>query len=473
MSHPLGLHPTKIIAVHLNYRSRAAERGRYPAEPSFFLKPPSSLSWSGRDLVRPRGTALSAFEGEIALVLGRRAQRVSREDALDHVAAVTAANDFGVHDLRYADRGSNLRSKGADGYTPVGPRLLDPRDLDLADLRLRTWVNGTLVQDASTADLLFDFAYLIADLSRLVTLEPGDIVLTGTPTGATVVQPGDLVEVAVGDAEPLRNRVRESDAELPAPGARPRVTAADRAAAYGSAMPALRPETAAALRTVSTATLSSQLRKRGLEHTFLTGLRPTRPDLRLVGLAHTLRFLPLREDQFAERGGGMNAQKRAVEELGPGQVLVIDAREDRQAGTIGDILALRAHKRGAAGVVTDGCLRDSPSFAHLDLPVYAAGAHAAVLGRRHVPWETGVDVACGGVLVRPGDVLVGDGEGVLLIPPAIVDEVAADAVEQERQERYVLGRVEAGDGIDGLYPLGPAARAAYQRWTETDDRERS
>jgi 5-oxopent-3-ene-1,2,5-tricarboxylate decarboxylase/2-hydroxyhepta-2,4-diene-1,7-dioate isomerase len=464
VTHPLGLAPSKIIAVHLNYRSRAAERGRYPAEPSYFLKPPSSLSWSGRDLVRPPGTELSAFEGEIAVVIGRRASRVDRTEAAGHIGWITAANDFGVHDLRYADRGSNLRSKGADGYTPVGPVLLDPNDVDLTELRLRTWVNGELVQDASTADLLFDFGYLIADLSRLVTLEPGDILLTGTPTGSTVAGPGDLVEVAINDTERLRNRIREDERELPEIGARPRITVEDRAAAYGNAVPALSEPTKSALNSVSTATLSSQLRKLGLEHTFLEGLRPARPDLRMVGTAFTLRFLPLREDLFAERGAGMNAQKRAVEQIGSGQVLVIDARGEPGAGTIGDILALRALRRGAAGIVTDGCLRDSPSFAGLDLPAYSAGAHAAVLGRKHVPWETGADIACGGVLVRPGDVLVGDAEGVLLIPPAFVDQVAAGAVEQERQERFILERVDAGESIDGLYPLGPEWLAEYQRW---------
>ncbi|CAL9514732.1 hypothetical protein SUDANB95_03679 [Actinosynnema sp. ALI-1.44] len=463
MTHPLGLQPSKIIAVHLNFRSRAAERGRFPEEPSYFLKPPSSLSWTGRDLVRPAGTELAAFEGEIALVIGKRASGVSREDAAEYIGGIAAANDFGVHDLRYADRGSNLRSKGADGFTPVGPVLLDPREVDLHDIRLRTWINGELAQDDNSGELLFDFAYLIADLSRNVTLEPGDVILTGTPTGATVVSPGDVVEVALNDTARLRNVVREGSG-LEGPGARPRVTVADRNAAVGGSVPAIKPETEAALRRVSTATLSSQLRKRGLNHTFLTGLAPARPDLRMVGVAHTLRFLPLREDQFAERGGGMNAQKRAVEAIGPGQVLVIDAREDRGAGTLGDILAMRALRRGAAGVVTDGCLRDSPAFAELDLPAYSAGAHAAVLGRRHVPWEVGVDVACAGVLVRPGDVLVGDAEGVVLIPPALVDEVAADALAMEREERFILERVSAGASVDGLYPLGKAARAEYERW---------
>lgn len=463
MIHPLGLAPSKIIAVHLNYRSRAAERGRYPVEPSYFLKPPSSLSWTGQPIHRPLGTELSAFEGEIALVIGKRASRVSREEATGYIGWIAAANDFGVHDLRYADRGSNLRSKGADGLTPIGPVLLDPHELDLSAVRLRTWVNGKLVQDTTTEDMLFDFGYLIADLSRLVTLEPGDVILTGTPTGSTVVGPGDLVEVAINDTEPLANRVREGEplAEI---GALPQLRSEDREAAYGATVPGLSPETEAALRSVSTATLSSQLRKHGLQHTFLEGLWPARPDLRLVGTAFTLRYLPLREDAFAERGGGMNAQKRAVEQIGPGQVLVIDARGERGAGTIGDILALRALKRGAAGIVTDGCLRDSPSFEGLDLPTYSAGAHASVLGRKHVPWDVGADIACGGVLVRPGDVVVGDAEGVLVIPPALVDEIAAAALEQERQERFVLERVGAGESIDGLYPLSADRLAEYERW---------
>ncbi|MFI7699989.1 fumarylacetoacetate hydrolase family protein [Nonomuraea sp. NPDC049480] len=137
MPHPLGRTPSKIIAVHLNYRSRAAERGRIPVHPSYFLKPPSSLAGDGDDIPRPTGCELMGFEGEIALVIGRRARRISPERGWDHVAHVTAANDAGVYDLQYADRGSNLRSKGADGFTPLGPRLLDARALDPAALRPR------------------------------------------------------------------------------------------------------------------------------------------------------------------------------------------------------------------------------------------------------------------------------------------------------------------------------------------------
>ncbi len=232
--------PGKIVAVHVSYRSRAAERGTMPAWPSYFLKPPSSLAASGEEVARPPGCELLAFEGEVALVIGRRARRVSRADGWDHVAWITAANDFGVYDLRYADRGSNVRSKGIDGFTPLGPRLIDARAVDLATLRLRTWVNGDLVQDAWPAqDMLFGFGDIVADLSRLVTLEPGDVILTGTPTGSTVVNPGDVVEVEVtaGDqsSDRLRSPITEADYRLDPPGAMPRADDAERSAAFGAA----------------------------------------------------------------------------------------------------------------------------------------------------------------------------------------------------------------------------------------------
>ena len=113
------------------------------------------------------------------------------------MAAVTAANDFGLYDLRAADKGSNLRSKGGDGFTPLGPEMIPAAGLDPAALRVRTWVNGDLVQEGTTDTLLFPFGQLIADLSQLITLEPGDVILTGTPAGSSVVNPGDVVEVEV------------------------------------------------------------------------------------------------------------------------------------------------------------------------------------------------------------------------------------------------------------------------------------
>src|ERR1700733_10362436 len=322
--------PGKVVAVHASYRSRAAERGAMPAWPSYFPKPASSLAASGDPVARPPGCELLAFEGEVALVIGHRARRVRPADGWDHVAHLTAANDFGVYDLRYANRGSNLRSKGIDGFTPIGPRLLDARAVDQQALRLRTWVNGTLAQDAWPArDLLFGFGDIVADLSRLLTLEPGDVILTGTPTGSTVVQPGDVVEgeVSAGDrsAGRLPSPIVEADYRLDPPGAMPRADDAERAAAYGAARSAAdgaaktappRDQAAgllAGLRTVSTATLAAVARKRGLNGLALDGLRSTRPQQKLAGYARTVSYLPLREDLSARYGGGMNAQKRAIE----------------------------------------------------------------------------------------------------------------------------------------------------------------
>ncbi len=465
--------PGKIVAVHASYRSRAAERGTIPAWPSYFLKPSSSLADSGDPVARPPGCELLAFEGEVALVIGRETSRVSRVRAWDGVAWITAANDFGVYDLRHADRGSNLRSKGLDGFTPVGPRLLNAQAVDLAALRLRTWVNGELAQDAWPAqDLLFGFDEIVADLSRLVTLEPGDLILTGTPAGSTVVQPGDVVEVEVSAGHHTTGRLRspivEADYPLEPPGAMPQADEAERAAAYGAGHhPAPQPAGILdGLREVSTATLASQLRKRGLNGLTLDGLRSTRPGTRMAGYARTVRYLPLREDLSATHSAGMNAQKRAVEHIRPGEVLVIEARGVPDAGTIGDILALRAQVRGAAGVVTDGSIRDSAALAGLEIPVYHAGVHPAVLGRRHVPWETGVTVACAGVTIQPGDLVVGDADGVVVLPPAIAPEVLADAREQERQEEFIAARVAAGEPLEGLYPLGEAWRPAYEAWLD-------
>jgi len=475
MNAVLSSPPSKIIAVHVSYRSRAVQRGAVPAWPSYFLKPPSSLAASDDPVARPPGCALLAFEGEVALVIGDRASRVDRGAAWRHVAWVTAANDFAVYDLRYADRGGNVRSKGVDGLTPLGPRLLDARDVDPARLRLRTWKNGEVAQDARLGeDLLFGLDDIVADLTRLMTLEPGDVILTGTPAGSTVVEPGDMVEVEVTAGEATTGRLRspivEAQYSLPRFGAMPRMTDEARDAAFGVNG---RPGTGAQVRPaallagsdrVSTATLASQLRKRGLNGLTMDGLRSTKPGQRMAGFARTLRYLPLREDLFARYGGGMNAQKQAIEQIRPGEVLVIDARQERAAGTIGDILALRAQARGAAGIVTDGAIRDAARLAELDIPTYHAAVHPAVLGRRHVPWEWGVTVACAGVTVQPGDLVIGDDDGVVVLPPGLAPEILADAREQERQEEFIAVQVAAGAELDGLYPLGERWRSAYEAW---------
>lgn len=472
--------PGKIIAVHLNYRSRAAQRGRTPAVPSYFLKPSSSVAASDSELERPAGTELLAFEGEIALVVGRRTRRVAPQDGWAAISGVTAANDFGLYDLRAADRGSNLRSKGGDGFTPLGPRVIPAEAVSPDALRVRTWLNGELVQEGTTDDLLFPFGQLVADLSQLLTLEPGDIILTGTPAGSSVTQPGDTVEVEVDaptapDAPSsgrLVTRITAGTVPFGDFGAQPAVDELQRSEAWGTPAATTAPapafvltnELRAKLVAVSTATLSSQLRRRGLDNVSIDGLTSTRPAAKLVGRARTLRYLPNREDLFASHGGGYNAQKRAFDSLGPGDVLVIEARGERDSGTLGDVLALRAQVAGAAGIVTDGGVRDLAVVAALDLPTYHAGAHPAVLGRAHVPWDADIAVACGGAAVQPGDVIVGDADGLLVIPTALVEEVVADALEQEQEEEFIAMQVSAGAKIDGLFPMNAEWKDRYRAW---------
>ncbi|WP_167043126.1 fumarylacetoacetate hydrolase family protein [Salinibacterium sp. ZJ454] len=475
--------PGKVIALHLNYPSRIAQRGRVPAQPSYFLKPSSSVAESGGVIERPVGTELLAFEGEIALVIGSPAKNVSREEAWLHVAAVTAANDFGVYDLRWADKGSNLRSKGGDGFTPLGPRLIDARSVDPTALRIRTWVDGALVQDDTTAELAFPFDQLVADLSQLITLEEGDVILTGTPAGSSVVGPGQTVEVEVDAPDAagspssgrLVTTVIQGQVEPGAHGAGPQVDDLQRSEAWGSreaaGLPALpQPfELTAELRekiaSVGTATLSAQLRKRGLNNVTIDGVHPTHPGERMIGRARTLRFIPNREDLFETHAGGFNAQKRAFDSLGPGDVLVIEARGEAGTGTVGDILALRAQALGAAGIVTDGGIRDLAAVTALEIPAYSQGGHPAVLGRRHVPWDTDLTIACGGTAVQPGDVIVGDDDGVLVIPPRYVEEIVEAAIVQEREETYIAERVAAGESVDGLYPMNAAWKKRYEEET--------
>jgi 2-keto-4-pentenoate hydratase/2-oxohepta-3-ene-1,7-dioic acid hydratase in catechol pathway/regulator of RNase E activity RraA len=473
----------KVIAVHINYPSRATQRGRTPAQPSYFLKPSSSLSLTGGAVERPAGCELLGYEGEIAIIIGKAARRVDIEDAWSHVAGVTASNDLGVYDLRYADKGSNLRSKGGDGFTPVGPALIPADAVDPAKLRIRTWHNGELVQDDTTEDLLFPFARLVADLSQLLTLEEGDIILTGTPAGASVALPGDVLEVEVGTIDGslttgrLSTTVKEGTTAFADFGAQPKADDLQREEAYGSRQaaglpadpgaavgPALNPELKAKLESVCTATLSSQLRKRGLNNVSIDGLQATRPDRKVVGLARTLRYVPNREDLFKTHGGGFNAQKRAIDSVNEGEILVMEARGEKGTGTIGDILALRAQVRGAAAIITDGGVRDFSAVAAMELPTYYSNPHPAVLGRRHIPWDTDITIACGGTTVQPGDIIVADADGILVIPPAIAEEVADDSIAQEREEVFIAEMVEQGHSVDGLYPLNAEWRAKYLEW---------
>jgi hypothetical protein len=399
--------PSKIIAVHLSYRSRAMERGRLPLWPSYFLKPPKHPRGRRRPGappavvrapgVRGRGRAHHRHQGEPGVRRGRLGAR--------------ALGDRGqrLRRLRPAARRQRVQ-RPVQGhrrvYPPRAGAARRPRDRPGAD-SLRTWVNGELAQDAvSGDDLLFSFADIVADISRLTTLEPGDVVLTGTPTGSTVVRPvtwsrSRLTRGRDGRARPgcppggCARRSRRPTTTCPrparcrrgrrpargrlrrqcAPRGRPAPGRAAGVRSPGSAPPPWRPAAQARLQLVT-----------------LDRLHATSPSGKMAGFARTLRYVPFREDLFARyggtlRGGGLNAQKRAVEQIRPGEVLVIEARGDPTAGTVGDILALRAQVRGAAGIVTDGAIRDSQALQAMDLPVYYGATHPAVLGRRHVPWE--------------------------------------------------------------------------------------
>lgn len=471
----LPVRPGKIVAVHLSYASRADQRGRRPADPSYFFKPSSSVAASGSTIERPAGTELLAFEGEIALVIGTTARRVGLANAWDHVGWVTAANDFGLYDLRANDKGSNVRSKGGDGFTPIGPALIDARQVDPSTLRIRTWVDGELVQDDTAGGLIFPLAQFVADLSQHFTLEPGDVILTGTPAGSSVVVPGQHVSVEVDvpggpSSGRLETTVVQGEVAFdPRLGSTPAVDDVQRADAWGTptveqaGRPALPDAVRDKLLRAPVAALSAQLRKRGLDHVSIDGVHAMHPQAKLVGTAKTLRFVPNREDLFASHGGGQNAQKRAFDAVADGEVIVIEARGETGSGTLGDILAIRAKSRGAAGIVTDGGVRDALAVQDVGIPVFSSGSHPAVLGRRHVPWDADLTIACGGATVQPGDVIVGDADGVIVVPPAIAEEVADAALAQEEEDAWIAARVAEGHPVDGLFPMNAEWRERYEQ----------
>jgi regulator of RNase E activity RraA len=231
---------------------------------------------------------------------------------------------------------------------------------------------------------------------------------------------------------------------------------------------ALKPETLERLRGVSTATLCTQMFKRGLRNVYLQGVhRLTRPSGgNLVGEAFTVRNIPAREDidQLSAFENPEHPQRKAIESVPPGGVLVIDTRGEKRVASGGQILTTRLKVRGAAGLVSDGPVRDSGEIAKMDFPVFCAGGSAPLNLIHHHAIDLNVPIGCGGVAVYPGDVIVGDEEGVVVLPAKLVDEVAADAAEQEKLEVFLLERVQNGAALPGTYPPNAATRAAYEEW---------
>ena len=232
----------------------------------------------------------------------------------------------------------------------------------------------------------------------------------------------------------------------------------------------MNPNTREQLLKVSTATLCTALFKKGLRNQFLQNVHPLNAGLpNMVGEAYTLRYIPAREDLnpisvFQDRN---HPQRKAVEECPPGAVLVIDSRKDARAASAGAILVSRLMKRGVAGVVTDGGFRDSPEIARLPFPAYHQRPSAPTNLTLHQALDINLPIACGDVAVFPGDVIVGDAEGVIVVPAHLADSIAAEATEMTAFEDFVTEQVLAGRSIIGLYPpTDEQARVDFVAWRE-------
>lgn len=239
-------------------------------------------------------------------------------------------------------------------------------------------------------------------------------------------------------------------------------------------MTKLNPETRAKLKTVSTATLATALYKRGLRNQFIQDVHPLRARKEtMVGEAFTLRYIPAREDLnplsvFRDR---QHPQRQAVEQCPPGAVLVMDSRKNPRAASAGSILVTRLMVRGVAGVVTDGGLRDAAEIAALDIPSYHCRPSAPTNLTLHQALDINVPIGCGDVAVWPGDVVVGDADGVIIVPAAIADEIAAEAVEMTAFEDFVTERVQGGQSILGLYPPTDETNLeAFEAWRKQKGR---
>jgi regulator of RNase E activity RraA len=225
------------------------------------------------------------------------------------------------------------------------------------------------------------------------------------------------------------------------------------------------PVTRELLSRASTATITTQLLARGLRNTFLHGLKPLNPgNARLVGPAFTLRYIPAREDidvldVFEDYD---HPQRKAIESVPPGHVLVMDCRGQGRAASAGSILATRLQVRGAAGLVTDGTLRDTPEIARLDLPAFARGASPLTNLAQHHAVDMQVPIGCAEVAVYPGDIIVGDAEGVVCIPAHLADEIAQPAAEQEDLESFILDQIQEGRPLRGTYPPDDETLSRYR-----------
>lgn len=224
------------------------------------------------------------------------------------------------------------------------------------------------------------------------------------------------------------------------------------------------------LSAITTATITMQLLKRGIRNVSMAGVRPlNEPVQRIVGPAYTLRYVPLREDLStpAALGGADYPPRLAIEQAPEGSVLVIDGRGRGDLAVVGDLLTERLKIRGVAAVVSDGGIRDCTESLAVGLALYAAGPAAPPSVAGHTAADLQTPVACGGVAVFPGDIIVGDGDGVVVIPQALAAEIARDGVEQERYERFAKLKIQEGRPVPGVYPPNEKTKAEYAAWAES------
>ena len=229
----------------------------------------------------------------------------------------------------------------------------------------------------------------------------------------------------------------------------------------------------AVLENVTTATLTTILLKKGLRNVWIRGAMPLRPgQKRLVGEAFTMRFVPAREDLATPASWASPISTRAaIEDMPEGAMVIIDAMGVTDAGVFGDILCARMHKRNVTALITDGVVRDLGGVMATELPVWCSGAAAppSVAGLTFVGWNE--TVGCGGVAVIPGDTIVADSDGAVVIPKDLLDEVVAEAPAQEKMEGWIVEEVERGEKLPGLYPMNETTRARYDAWLKSEGGE--
>jgi regulator of RNase E activity RraA len=222
------------------------------------------------------------------------------------------------------------------------------------------------------------------------------------------------------------------------------------------------------LRRASTASITSELFKCGIRHSFMTGVAPLDSTYRMVGEAVTLRYLPYREDLNATQSAAdpEHPQRKTIDNIQAGGILVIDARGSLRSGTLGEILMARMKARGGAGMVTDGAVRDAAGIRGVGLPAFVGGVHASASNTVHYAADANLPIQCGGITVIPGDVLVGDSDGVVVIPRAYAARIAGEAVHHDELEVYLYERISNGDSLRGVYPPNEQTLREYETWKQ-------